>query len=419
MKILINAYASEPGAGSEYGVGWMVPVTMAKQYSQHEIYVLTRSRCKEKIVKALNELHLHNLHFLFYDIPQWLTYKNEMQSHWGEQINYLLWQILVRKYIRKQNEIVKFDVIHHLTFNQYRTPSPGFWLDIPFVFGPIGGAETVAPAFWQDLEPHSKRKEIIRSRGRDLKVFKWFTTRRKNKKIILCSCGENLRRLQEHAGNCKLIVLPAIAFSKQDFPYNAEKRELNENENFEMIYAGKAWDWKGILIFLKAAKEAFLGKGRDNWNIKLIGIRFEEEKKKVNGWIDELGLSDYVTLIPFLQRSELLKMMQSCSLSIYPAFRDSGSMSVLEASALGCPTICFNAGGQDIFPDDILLKVNVTDDYNSTLHNFAAKLDWAYTHRRDITKIGEKAKKWVSVHLTWEKKVEEFMDIYENMIWKN
>ena len=55
MKILINAYASEPGAGSEYGVGWMVPVTMARQYSQHEIYVLTRSRCKEKIVEESSE----------------------------------------------------------------------------------------------------------------------------------------------------------------------------------------------------------------------------------------------------------------------------------------------------------------------------------------------------------------------------
>ena len=25
MRILFLAYASEPGAGSEYGVGWMVP----------------------------------------------------------------------------------------------------------------------------------------------------------------------------------------------------------------------------------------------------------------------------------------------------------------------------------------------------------------------------------------------------------
>ena len=42
--ILMSAYACEPGAGSEYGVGWMVPTTMARKYPEHQFYVLTRSR---------------------------------------------------------------------------------------------------------------------------------------------------------------------------------------------------------------------------------------------------------------------------------------------------------------------------------------------------------------------------------------
>lgn len=49
LKILMSAYACEPGAGSEYGVGWMVPTTMARKYPEDQIFVLTRSRCKEKI----------------------------------------------------------------------------------------------------------------------------------------------------------------------------------------------------------------------------------------------------------------------------------------------------------------------------------------------------------------------------------
>ena len=52
LKILMSAYACEPGAGSEYGVGWMVPTTMARKYPEDQIFVLTRSRCKEKIEKA-------------------------------------------------------------------------------------------------------------------------------------------------------------------------------------------------------------------------------------------------------------------------------------------------------------------------------------------------------------------------------
>lgn len=412
MKILISAYASEPGAGSEYGVGWMVPTTIAKKQPQHQIYVLTRSRCKEKIEQALTTMQLPNLHFLFYDIPKWMFYKDEMHSNWGEQINYLMWQFLVRKYIKKQHKKIGFDVIHHLTFNQYRTPSPGFWLDIPFVFGPIGGAETIAPVFWQDLEEHSRRKESIRQKGKDLKVFRWFTTRKNNRKMIICSCEENVKRLSPYAKGCEIKLMPAIAYTPEDFPSD---NNSSIGTGFEMVYAGKAWDWKGIHIFLKAVKHALANKDVDDWRVKLIGIRFEEEQTRVKGWINELGLNEHVEMIPFIQRADLLKLMTTCSLSVYPAFRDSGSMSVLEASALGCPTICFKVGGQDVFPDEILLKVEVADDYESTMMNFANKLEWAYLHREEIKKIGEKAQQWVSKNMTWDKKAEELIGVYKSI----
>lgn len=418
LKILMSAYACEPGAGSEYGVGWMVPTTMAQKYPEDQIFVLTRSRCKEKIEKALaNDPSLANIHFLYYDIPSWMFYKNEMQSNWGEQINYLLWQWLVRKFVRKMNKIYHFDIFHHLTFNQYRTPSPGFWLDIPFVMGPIGGAECIAPAFWQDLEANTVKKEGIRQKGKDLKIFKWFNTRKKNNKVILCSCKENLKRLKPYGNKSRLELMPAIAFDKKDFADISQNETL---DTFEMIYAGKAWDWKGIHVFLKAAKVALMDKlsadCQQNWRIKLIGIRFEEEQKKVMGWVDELGLQNHVTLIPFIQRSELLKMLANCSLSVYPAFRDSGSMSVLEACALGCPSICFNAGGQDVFSDEILLKVDVADSYSETMNRFSEKLFWAYEHPQELKKIGQKAKAWVEEMLTWDRRVEDFHDIYKTLV---
>lgn len=418
LKILMSAYACEPGAGSEYGVGWMVPTTMVRKYPEDQIFVLTRSRCKEKIEKALaNDSSLANIHFLYYDIPSWMFYKNEMQSNWGEQINYLLWQWLVRKFVRKMNKIYHFDIFHHLTFNQYRTPSPGFWLDIPFVMGPIGGAECIAPAFWEDLESNTVKKEGIRQKGKDLKIFKWFNTRNKNNKVILCSCKDNLNRLKPYGNKSRLELMPAIAFDKKDFADISQ----NETQNtFEMIYAGKAWDWKGIHIFLKAAKVALMdklsAKSQQKWSIKLIGIRFEEEQKKVMGWVDELGLQNHVTLIPFIQRSELLKMLANCSLSVYPAFRDSGSMSVLEACALGCPSICFNAGGQDAFSDEILLKVDVADSYSETMNRFSEKLFWAYEHPQELKEIGRKAKAWVEEMLTWDRRVEDFHDIYKTLV---
>ena len=465
MKILILAYASEPGAGSEYGVGWMVPLTMARRYPQHEVYVLTRSRCKEKINETLNKRNggvasyktlryeneyesgkklraesieirggeqgtqrNSNLHYVFYDQPRWMTYPNEMQSRWGEQINYIVWQLMVRRKVKSLHKKIHFDVIHHLTFNQYRTPSPGFWMDVPFVMGPVGGAERIADVFWQDLEAHSLKKEKIRQKGRDLKLFRWLCRRSDNLKVLLCSSQENMNRLRPYAEGCEVRVMPAIAMESnnenenENLQYDNEtQRRCYENENkYTIVYAGKALDWKGLHLFLRAASLAFHRDDRDSrtsrpYRIKLIGIRSEAEQTKVNRWVQEEGLTEHVELIPFMERSLLLKELRDCSLSVYPAFRDSGSMSVLEACALGCPVLCFDAGGQDIFPDEVLMKVPVGNTYEECVQAFAQALRKAYDHPDIAKAIGLSAQHYVTSQLTWEQRVDDFMAIYENV----
>ena len=413
MKILLIAYASEPGAGSEYGVGWMVPTTMAAEFPQMEIYVLTRSRCREKIERALGELEMRNLRFLFYDIPKWTTYPNEMKSRWGEQINYLLWQILARRFVRQLHKEIHFDVVHHLTFNQYRTPSPGFWIDIPFVMGPIGGAEKISPALWQDLEPHTLRKERFRRRGTDLPVFGWMTRRCKNRKLILCSSRENLQALKTYtSATCRVEELAAIGYDEKDFEIAGGPRT---KEQFTLIYAGKAFDWKGLHIFLRAFGHAFDMEERRQMLIYLVGIRFEDEQRKVKAWAEELGLAEQIRLVPFVPRNELLELEATCHLQVYPAFRDSGSMSVLEGCALACPTVCLDAGGQDIFDDDIVLKVKIGATYEQTVENFAERLKWAYENREQLPQIGENARRWVAQHLTWRSKVQRFVSYYHEL----
>lgn len=416
MKILILSYACEPGAGSEYGVGWNVPFTLAWKYPEHEVYVATRSRCRKKIEDRLQTLGLRNLHFVFYDIPQCLYYKNEMKSRWGEQYNYILWQFFARKDVKKIVEQYQIDIVHHLTFNQYRTPSPGFYLHVPFVFGPVGGAETINPAFDRDLSAHTRKKEKIRRKGYDLRLFKSWIRKEKNQKVILFSTKENHKRLSPYCRDCGTEVYPAIGFSPSDFPSSEGLEEAQSHKTFEMIYAGKALDWKGLKIFLDAVSGAFLPVGINDFSIKLVGIRYEEEQEKIKQWVAQAGVENNVELIPFVERAQLLDLLSGASLSVYPAFRDSGSMSVLEASALGCPTICFDAGGQDAFPDEVLIKIPVSESYEANLHEFSQRLLWAYNHPEKLKEIGKNAKAYVYTHLTWEKKVEHFMEIYQRIL---
>lgn len=408
MNILISAYACEPLKGSEPGVGWNLSVALTKYC---HVYVVTRLNNKEVIEKYLINHPIENITFLYHDFPSYLLKTKKII---GTQMYYLLWNITMIGKVKKWIKQFNIDIVHHLTFNQYRTPSPGYFCKIPFVVGPIGGAEVIDKVFDCELEPATLRRENYRRKGYDFSLLKWLCKRNDNKKLLVFSAKENKKRL-ETTLNIKGVqtqVLPSIAIHQEDFP--SFSNEHSKMQTFTMIYAGRALDWKGLHIFLVSLSSII--DRIPKVKVKLIGIRSESEKIMVEKWIYENCLNDCVELINFMPRPELIKNLQDANLFIYPAFRDSGSMSVLEACAYGCPSICFNAGGQDAFPDNVILKVNIGSDYESTKQNFANSILWAVNHEQEIKVMGERAQTFTFSELTWEKKAEQFKKMYEQLI---
>lgn len=408
MNILISAYACEPLKGSEPGVGWNLSLALAKK---HHVTIVTRLKNKEPIENYLKVHPVDNIEFIYYDLPQW---EIKLKKTFGTQFYCILWNLMLIHKIKKWIRNHPTDLIHHITFNQYRTPAFGFFINKPFVFGPVGGAELIDTAFDQDLESDTLKREEFRRNGNDFKLLNWLTKRTQVKKTIIFSALQNQTRLKSvlQEKNNILHVLPSIAINPTDFEILSEQID---NDVFNMIYAGRAIDWKGLYFFLKAfgiAKEQ-LNKAK----LTLIGIRNEEEREKVKEWILENKLNEKVELINFLPRPELLKKLTNANLFIYPAFRDSGSMAVLEACALGCPTICFEAGGQDAFPNDTIVKVPVIhNDYNQTLNNFSEKLIWAYSNPNELQAYGKRAKTFAYSEMIWEKKAEIISKWYDELL---
>jgi glycosyltransferase involved in cell wall biosynthesis len=409
MNILISAYACEPHKGSEPGVGWNLSIALS---AKHNIFVLTRRNNKNAIEKVLTELPNSNIHFIYYDLPSGLMRLKKIS---GTQIYYILWQLLAYYRVRNIVKKEKIDLIHHITFNQYRTLSFGFFFNIPFVFGPVGGAELINKVFYTELNTSTRRRENFRQKGKGIKLFSFLSKYTPSPKVFLFSANENKERLEKYimSSNYIIEVFPAIGIDTKDF--YSYKRIGRQNNNFTLIYAGRADDWKGIHIFLDALQiyksNGFL------FEVKLIGIRSEEERYKVSNWVNQFGLNAYIEIIDFMSRIELINQLSSADLFVYPAFRDSGSMAVLESCALGCPTICFDAGGQDVFPNDIILKVPISaESYIKTRDQFANKLVWAYNNRCIINEIGIKAQKFVNENFTWKIKAERIDAIYKKIL---
>ncbi len=73
MKVLVSAYACEPGRGSEPGAGWHWAAAAA---ADHEVWVLTHGTNREPVTRALEadpEL-ARTLHVRFVSNPAWLRW---------------------------------------------------------------------------------------------------------------------------------------------------------------------------------------------------------------------------------------------------------------------------------------------------------------------------------------------------------
>ncbi len=406
MNVLIIAYACEPYRGSEPGVGWNMSIALAEE---HHVVVLTRRNNKKAIESYPIERLPHNIDYVYYDLPSWMKGIKKML---GTQLYYMLWNLSAIFKVKKLTKCYGFDIIHHLTFNQYRTPSAGYFVNVPFVIGPIGGAEYINPIFDSELTPSTLRKEKYRRSGKDVWLFRWLGKYNNCKKAYLFSAKEDENRLAPFVGsNCFIKTLSAIAIDKNDFSLDAARDEF---QVFTMVYAGRALDWKGLHVLLEALSG--LRKESIIYKLILIGIRDEKEKVQVDKWVEAFGLNKFVEIVNFMPRNELLRLIKDADLFVYPAFRDSGSMAVLEACAMGCPAIVFDVGGQGAFPDDIIIKVSLGATLEKTIIALTKKIIWAFSHREELIQIGAKARIFTFQEMTWKKKAELVTEVYNKLL---
>ena len=136
LKLLISAYACRPGKGSEPGVGWHIVQQMARS---HDVWVITRAENRPMIEAAMPMNASRKIQFRYFHVPRW-----ENRWKWegvASQMHYYMWQLGIYGTMKRLHREVVFDVTHHVTYVRYWNPSMLALLPVPFLWGPVGGAD--------------------------------------------------------------------------------------------------------------------------------------------------------------------------------------------------------------------------------------------------------------------------------------
>ncbi len=290
MKVLLSAYACEPNKGSEPGVGWNWVIEVARL--GHEVWVLTRSNNQEVIEAELAKGgYPKNLHFLYYDLPNWAKWWKKGGR--GIYLYYLLWQWGAYKKAKSAHKKISFDLVHHITFGVIRQPSFIGRLDIPFIFGPVGGGERAPWCLRKNYGFRGHIKDILRD---ILNFFIKFdpmmqsTFRKANIIYVKTRSSQSLVPIKYYYKTRIQLEIGIYQANKIKTATKCKKTGLR------LLYVGRFLYWKGMSLSIHAVALAL----KSNPNIHLTMIGKGSEEKRWRRLCDKLGISDHVEWLPWL-----------------------------------------------------------------------------------------------------------------------
>lgn len=342
MKILLSAFSCSPNRGSEPGIGWGFVKSLARD---HELTVLTSSLSQE-VIEAELEMHplTNSVRFIYISPPfglRKLWQKAFKQGKSYAHLLYFLWQVKLFFLVKRNLDVDAFDLIHHVTFGVFRTPSLLAFLGRPFIFGPLGGGEHYPTALKKQVPFRSRMKDIFRAWSNRLSCYNpLLHAMYRRCQLIICRNGDTQAAIppQYHPKTMVEIgigVDNALPTPEIELLYGDQ--ELSGT--LKLLFVGRPAYWKGLDFVL----ESFAHLQRKNLDISLSIVSYGNDlryRKKA----EALGIKSSINWQQFLSFEELIVYYQSHHLLVFPALRETGGNAILEAFANGLPVLGLNLG---------------------------------------------------------------------------
>lgn len=402
-RILLSAYACEPGAGSEPGIGWHTAVQLAESF---EVWVLTRANNRDDIEREIRVRPRPNLRFVYSDLPRALRWWKRGRR--GMQVYYYLWQLWVGREIRRVSRRIHFHSVHHITFGRYWMPSPLAFTSRPFVWGPVGGGDSAPPRFRSGLSRRGSRLDRLRRFARRLgerDPLVRATARRT--RVALASTPVTASRLRA-LGARDVRLLPAAALPDED----AERLghlPPPPDAPFRLISVGLLLYWKAFDLGLRAFAESGLK------DAEYLVVGDGPERPRLESLARNLGIDERIRWMGAVPRETVLQTLGHCHVLVHPSLHDSGGWVCLEAMAAGRPVLCLDIAGPSVLvPAEAGILVPPCDP-SSAVAGLAEGMRRLASEPALLRRMADAAKKHVHQWHRWEVRGQQLREVHATL----
>jgi glycosyltransferase involved in cell wall biosynthesis len=417
-RVLMIAYACNPEGGGEHWLGWGWAEQAAREFAVH---LITTPNSRAQVEK---HAPLHGITPHFVGLPGWLRKTSSQLGGAGSWLRKLVWQYRVARLAAALHEREKFQIVHQTTFHTFRVPFLAARLDIPSVWGPIAGGESVPPGFARDLGA-ARAGEFLRRLVNRL----WLATPSvrgslQRASVVFVSNHTTLEFIPQGFRD-KCVVVPPNALRPEDaatpFASSSHSPSTNvgqiENENeddasksFNLLYVGNCVATRALPLVFDALRHS----GLDDWKLTVVGSgpALARWRRLVTQW----SLSARVEFTGQLPRERVSAYYARADALVFPALRDSGGSALLEAMARGVPVICLDWGGPGEMVDASSgVKIPMRDraETVAALAASFARLKALPDLRRALARAAQER---AQTHFRWETKRALLVSTYQRLL---
>jgi len=403
-KILVSCYACSPNRGSEPGMGW----NFVKGISEnHEVHVIVEQEKWElEIEDYINKYpkEVENLHFYFIKKKR----SRKLRKIWPPSYYYFYrqWQKKAYKLALELNEKENFNLVHQLNMVGYREPGYLWKIDIPFVWGPIGGLETTPWSFLPSLGlkgmMHFTARNIINLFQKYISIRPRKAAKRNNNSLI--SATPETQKEIYKIWNRESIVITEVG----SFKTNIREINTRENEVLIIVWSGLHEPRKNLGLLLESLALVDV-----NWELHILGEGTETKKWK---WLSKkLNLSDRCIWYGWQPLDKALDVFKKGHVFTITSVHDLTSTVILEALSFGLPIVCLDhCGFSHVVDDSCGIKISVTTPKNAK-YEFSKAIEKLYADEMFRQKLAKGALLRAEC-FSWEKKIDKLNIIYEKLL---
>ena len=394
MNYLISAYSVNPYKGSEDSIGWNWVLQYEKNYKKGDRIILLTKKFNEKDTRrGLKEFNIQHVELVIVDVPDALNWFREKHSAF-HHMYYILWQHWAWLWVKHSG--IRFDVIHHVTMNDYRIPSELYKAKgAKVIWGPMGGAQ-VTP---RPLKVYEKNQLVASFREFVNKSCSWNPFYKKALRSyykIYCINNETQKQISRIVGK-DVPLMPELALRDEYKNLPIQKRN---NDILKIVFVGRLIGKKGIAFLVDALS---LMPTDMDWELLIFGDG--DDRALIEKQITDSGIGKNVKLMGNRPLNQIAEAYQQADVFVLPSLRETSGNVLLEAMAYAVPIVAFDTSFCRLLKEvDCGVFINTEQALDNIKEDYCKAIVTLGQEKELAKQMGLNGYKYVNSKLTWDEK---------------